>query len=374
MVIDFDAPAGDNEPAPVALARAWLAGGPLPGALPDEVAGALCDALARRGDGDRLGELARAGDKALAKRARRGLHLLRARGVAAEIPSVEKARPVAVEPEEEAPALTSASIRDGERLLWYLRPHDTGGVEVLQARVTETEGLTRFEVGVLPRRQWREVEQELAGDAVLLPVREPRPWVRWLIEEAHQRALDAGRVPPRRYAEVKHLIERPEAPAEHPARALTAGIAVERSSAEVLSLPEARTWIPDERLARKAFQEIEQLSQSPIVLDERQRKEQVRDILRRVAGEALAGPWRARLERRLLDTAHHLVSASTAAHRATRDYLADAALCVKAAAEVADAARGVDEIALVHRLFELLIPKDAEPAAESPTGNLIITP
>src|SRR5438132_859337 len=52
-------------------ARAFAGGGPLPGALPDEVAEALIETLVSRGSADRLGELAAMPDKALAKRARR---------------------------------------------------------------------------------------------------------------------------------------------------------------------------------------------------------------------------------------------------------------------------------------------------------------
>jgi hypothetical protein len=379
--IDLEAPAREGEPAPVAAARAFLSGGALAGPLPEEVAEALVEALVRRGAADRLGDLARALDKALAKRARKGLHLLRARGVKAEIPQPQTApRATAPAEAEEAPALVSATIRDGERLVWYLRHHDTGGLEVMQARFAETDGLTQFEVGVLPRRQWREVEQELAGDTVLLPTRAPRGWVRWLIEEAWQQATEAGRNPPRRYAEVRHLLEPAERPAEHPVRALVAGIAVERRSDRVLELPEARTWIPDEAAARKAYEEIERLATSPLLVDERQRVEQIRDALRRAGAEAMAGPWRGRLERRLLDTAYKLATGASAPQRdRTRDLLADAALCVAAAAEVADPARGAEDVALVRALFDLLVPKEGAPApGGSPAGvdpgNLIITP
>src|SRR5579871_5337955 len=79
-------PPSDGEPVGIGDARAFLDGKSLSRPLPPEVADALCQLLAERSDAARLSELAAGSDKALAKRARRGLHLLRARGVQAEIP------------------------------------------------------------------------------------------------------------------------------------------------------------------------------------------------------------------------------------------------------------------------------------------------
>src|SRR5438132_863570 len=82
-------------------------------------------------------------------------------------------------------------------------------IAVYQARMTETDGLTAFDLARPSRREWREAEQEIIADAMLAVTRVPAAWARWLLEEAHRRALAAGRTPPRRYAEVRHLLERP---------------------------------------------------------------------------------------------------------------------------------------------------------------------
>ncbi len=353
-------------------ARAFRDGGGLPGPLPDEVADALVEALAERGDAARLSELAASADKALAKRARRGLHKLRARGVKAEIPLSGTLRPAVVTEEDVVESLASAVIRDGERLLWYVRPAE-GGLEVCQAHLHERDGLTKFEVALPTRREWRQAEQEILADQLLMVGRIESAHARWLLEEAYQAALDAGRAPPRRYAEVRHLLPRAEAPAEHPALAL-AGEPPSSGLERVLELPETSTWIPDEDVARSAYLEVEQVATSQIVVDEQQRREQVRAVLLRRAAEALAGPWRARLARRLLETAY-LIARRAKRGPYGRDVAADAALCVAAARNAADAALPVEQSVVGRGLFERLIPKELAPAAARPPGGgLIVTP
>jgi hypothetical protein len=121
---------------------------------------------------------------------------------------------------------------------------------------------------------------------------------------------------------------------------------------------------------------MEQLAASPLVLDERQRAEQVRAILHRALVDALSGPWRARLERRLLDTAYLIARRAKSDHDRARDHLADAALCLAAAAEVADAARPPEQVTVARALFDRLIsqgPAGDAPSARSPAG-LIVTP
>ncbi len=365
-------PPSDGEPVGIGDARAFLDGKSLSRPLPPEVADALCQLLAERSDAARLSELAAGSDKALAKRARRGLHLLRARGVQAEIPVGAAPASAPVEVPAELESLLSVSLRDGERMLWYLRPAESG-VEVHQARMTETEGLTRFEVALPTRREWREAEGELIADDVLEAVRVPSSYARWILEESWQQASRAGRVAPRKYAEVRHLLPRPEEPARHPALEIAAATG---SVDRVLALPETRSWIPDEEMARKAYLEIEVVATSALMVDERQRAEQVAAILLRCCNDALAGEWRQRLSRRLLDTAYVITRLPTRPHHdRARDYAADAALCVAAAAQVADAAIPVEEQKVARGLFERLIPKESLPAEpKAPAGSLIVTP
>jgi hypothetical protein len=371
--LDLLAPASDGDAPAVRAARAFLDGGALDGALPDDVADALVEALARRGDADRLGALAAGRDKAMAKRARRGLHLLRTRGVRAEIPVAAAPARAVPAAEPEATSLISGVLRDGERLVTYARAHEEG-VEVWQAQITETEGLVRFEMGVIARKRWREMEHEMLSDPVLHVARVPGAVARWLLEDSYQRALDLGCTPPRRYAEVRHQLEKGIPPGTPPGVDATTLPAdgLER----VLALPEAASWIPDEQVAQKLWLELQELALSRLVLDERQRTEQAKALIARACGEALAGPWRARLARRLEETAW-LIAATPARAGEGRDRIVDAALCLAAARQVADTSLPPETIVVARGLFDRLAPAEIPtqaPPDEKPGGPLIITP
>lgn len=383
--IDFNAPATADESDAVRAARAFLDGGAAPAGLPLGLGEALVEALVQRGAVDRLAALATSADKALAKQARRGLHLLRSRGVKADIPAAAQRAPLVPSPAAaEQYSVVSAVVRDGERVIWYLLPdEEKTGIRVYQAAVSETEGMTGFQTGLPTRREWRESEQELMLDRNLSLVRIPGDYARWLLEEAWQGALDFGLVPPREYAEIRHQLPKAVAPARHPALdRVTEGIYTDAELARVLDLPEARTWIPDEKIAREVYQELEQMAASPLVLDERQRRQQAHELVRKACDRALGGPWRARLARRLLDTALVVAllpqrGAHEARHDRQRDHAGDAALCVAASKQVADTSLGVNEVVVARALFDRLLPKDAlldEPAVGQDPGTLIITP
>ena len=366
-------------------ARVFLDGGTAPIKLSETVAEALIDALVRRREAGRLALLAAGVDKALAKRARRGLHLLRARGVAAEIPV--KAGGSAVKfssPEFDLPSLVSAVLRDGDRVIWCLLPNDgDGGFWVYQAFVTETEGLTNFEIGTPMRRKWREAEQELMLDRNLSIVRIPQNYACGLIEEAFQSSLAMGLSPPREYAEVRHKLPKVVPSERHPA--LDRAPELRFTDAEllhVLDLPEARSWIPDEKIAREVYVELEQLGGSQLFIDERQRLQQAGELVRKACDRALAGTWRTRMVRRLLDTALVISllpsrNAHEAHHDRQRDHERDAALCVAASKQLEHLATSSDEAVVARALFARLLPKEAlsdEPADLSRSGELIITP
>ena len=106
------------------------------------------------------------------------------------------------------PSILSNPLRDGEFLLWHVQPsRGEAGLEVHQAQIDEVDGLKTFEAYLISRRKWRDVERSLGAQSGLALARVPSAWARWLLEEGYQRALSAGRVPPREFAERRHLIE-----------------------------------------------------------------------------------------------------------------------------------------------------------------------
>jgi hypothetical protein len=190
-------------------------------------------------------------------------------------------------------------------------------------------------------------------------------------------------VPPREYAEARHQMAAPVEPARHPAEDAVAAAAVaetlERPADEVaravFALPETRTWIPDEQIARQLYQAMSAAESSPLVLDERQRAERIEGLVRVSRGEAMRGPWRARLGRRLLDTAYFLARLGvTSGPGGGRDLAREAALCVAASRLVLDERFEPEDHPVARALFARLLPEPA-PAPEQPDpGRLIVPP
>jgi len=381
--VDLLAPPSASEPEEYAGVRRYLAGeGALPGFLDDAVVEALVDALVKGGDAERLSQLAASRDKSVAKPARRGIHLLRTRGVNAQVapPAPAAGARPASEVEPETSSLITAPLRDGENLVWYTFSTPSGRVQICQASVTELGGLVRFEVYRTSRKQWRSIERSIEAESKLPVTRVPTPYARWLIEEAYRRSLAVGRTPPREYAESRALLEPPVAVERHPGMDV-AGEAEVRAITDperALELPEARSWIPDEAAVRATLAEIDKLADSPLVLDEKQQAERRQQVIGRAAAQALSGGLRARLSRRLLDAAYFITRASLDGPRGARDYGADAALAVAGALHMEDPSIAPEDNRIARRLyariFDQLKPTASAPSEEPPgSGGVLIT-
>lgn len=389
---DLLSPPTEGEPESYPALRRYLAGeAPLPGYLDEESVEGLVDALVRSGDADRLGQLAASRDKAIAKPARRGIHLLRTRGVNAEVarPAAAPVRP-AGEPELDVASLLTAPLRDGEMIVWYAFGTPSGRVQICQASITEQAGLVRFEAYRTSRKQWRSIERSIETESKLPVTRVPTAYARWLVEEAYQRALSVGKTPPREYAESRALLEPPVPVERHPGMDV-AGEDEVRAIADperVLELPEARSWLPDEDSLRAILRELDELVKSPLVLDGRQQAVRREEVIDKAMAEALTGGLRERLSRRLLDLAYFLTRASLDGPRGARDYAADAALAVAGALHMEDPSVAPEQNRIARKLYHRLLddlrapapPEGQEPGGPgglggpSDPGSLIVTP
>jgi len=168
----------------------------LPSAIDANAGEALVAILVERGDAARLQRLGDSSDKALAKRARKALHLLRTRGVAAPKPEKREFRPHG--PYAPAEELSLASMIDGrgERVVWLVRSADKG-LDVFEAQLSDTRGILGFTTANAPRKDWRAHAARVVTDARMAVGRVTERHARQLIEDGYKRTLAAGRVPPR---------------------------------------------------------------------------------------------------------------------------------------------------------------------------------
>jgi hypothetical protein len=363
-----------------AAARAFVLGdAPPPRSLDPDLARAVCDLLAARGDAERLSRLAVEGDKPLAKAARRGLHALRSRGAAVAVPR-PAARPEPLVPraevEPEVDSVVSMIDPRGERGVWLCqRDPVKGGVAVYQTVLSDTQGVVELLAGHATRKGYRDLVRDLTASAEFTAVRAPSAYARWLLAQATRRSQEAGRALPAGFAQVRADLGPVEPPPEHPALTLwpQAQALDEAALARLFDeIRELRGWIPDEDTVRAAALKLAEVDESRLLVDERQKAAARQDVLER----AIAAYWtkerRALYRERLLDTAYLL-------HLAARD---DDGRTVRAAAEAfAPATADAPPNAFMRRLFErVLRTEGAPPAAEgvppppAGPGGLIVSP
>jgi hypothetical protein len=343
-----------------AAARAFADGDVelLPSALDPAEGAALVALLVERGDAVRLQRLGEAADKALAKLARRALHLLRTRGAKVPKPAKREFRVTGPHAAEEPSLATSIDGR-GERVVWLVR--DAGdGFDVFEARLSESHGLTDFDVGNAPRKEWRHEALRLLADERVGAGRISERHARNLVEAAYQRSLAAGRVAPESFARARLDLGHVEPEERHPALTL----APPRPPAEALGRlaalherHEIRTWIPPLELLPELDLEIGNIATSKLIVEPTQRRAQLHEAVRKVADRALTPAYRAQLAERLRETALLLAS---------RGQGEPASLCMSAAALTLDQSVAAADNPFVLALFEKVISAPEEPGPGEP--------
>jgi hypothetical protein len=295
-------------------------------ALPEEIAGLpapLASALLRAATaacrGDVLAALASAPDRALAKDAKRGLHLLRSRGVAVPEPERVPAPGPAPAAEEAFPCFASSIDGRGERAVWVARNVPGRGIEVGQAVVSDVLGLLELQLGLLGRKEFRSFGRDIAARGRTMGVAEVEPGLARALVGAARRLNDASgrRVPEGADAwlarlgpadPLPDLLARfPPLPPDEEQRALSA-------SGALHELPMLRGWIAEEDALREVAGKLDEIAASKLYADEAQRAEHAGRTVAEAVTAYLDDPRRQRLAARLLAVAAHLQALRDAPH------------------------------------------------------------
>jgi len=328
----------------------------LPSAIDAQAGEALVALLVERGDAARLQRLGDSPDKALAKRARKALHLLRTRGVAAPKPEKREFRPQG--PYAPAEELSLASMIDGrgERIVWLVRAVDKG-FDVFEAQLSDTRGILGFTTANAPRKDWRAHATRVVADERMAVARVSERHARHLIEEGYKQTLAAGRVPPEEFARARLGLGHYEPEERHPAFEVAPPLPIAEARnrlASLHALPELRTWIPPEESLPALDLEIGNIVTSKLIVDPAQRREQLAAAVEKVATAALTPDYRKLIAARLYETALLL---------AARGKSDEARLATTAAALTLDESVGAADNPFVLRLFDKVVKAPDEPAA-----------
>ncbi len=332
--------------------------------LPPVLALAALRAALAAGRADVLAAAAASAAREVAKEAKRGLHLLRTRGVV--VPEVPRATPLPPPPaaEPELPCYASALDGHGERAVWLARAVPGKGVEVAQAILSDVNGLTSLQVGMLGRKEYRAFAASLlerGGSLGVLEVR--RELAHALMAEGRRISEAAGRPLPEgaalwlsRLGEAQPLADPAARFAPLPPDEERAAVA---ASGQLHQLPLLRGWLADEDALRAAAARLDEIGVSPLYLDDRQRAEQAAHALAQAVTGYFDGPRRVLWSRRLWVAAAHLADAG---EEASARAAAAAARALAAGADPLD-------VPFARLLFEkaLPLPDPAPPAGGGPS-------
>jgi hypothetical protein len=321
--------------------------------LPLPLAGALLRAALVAGRADLLAEVvAAAGDRAIAKEAKRGLHVLKTRGVTVPEPPRAPPPPPPPAPEEVFPCYASSIDGQGERAVWIARNVPGRGVEVGQAVISDEGGLMELQVGLLGRKEYRNFGRDIGTRGQSMGVAEvPPPLARALVVEARRRNDESGRpVPDGADAWVARL--GPAALVGDPAAAFEPLPPDEERSALEASgalheLPMLKSWLADEPVLRALATRLDGIARSPELADDQARAAAREAALLEALEAWLDAPRRSRIGRRLLAVAVHLRGMGEEAH-------ARAAAAASRALSAGTAAR---DVPVVRRMMEKAFPQ-----------------
>jgi hypothetical protein len=343
--------------------------------LPGPLAAAIARAALQAGRGDLLAALAGHAAKDVAKEAKRGLHGLRARGVAVPEPARPPGPALSPPAEEPAPPAYASSIDGrGERAVWIARNVAGKGVEVAQAIASDTRGLVELQVGMLGRKEWRQFARGLLERGATMAVAEiDREEAKAIVARARAMNETSGaRLPDGADAWLRRLGPVAAAPRDPAERFPPLPPDEERdavaSSAKLHDLPLLGGWMADEDYLRGVAHRLDEIAVSPLYLDERQRAE----AMARTVSDAVDGFFddarRARFAARLFGAAEHLERRGDAAHARLAAATARALLSGAPAGAVPFARL------LVEKAFPPAEPA-APPVARAPEpGPLIVAP
>ncbi|HWP23640.1 MAG TPA: hypothetical protein VNM15_05585 [Candidatus Binatia bacterium] len=315
----------------------------------------------------------RARDKDVRKEMRRSLFKLSQRGIAVPERPAERTPPPVIVAEPEIEASMSAVDGSGGRLVWIAKPQPGLGLLVLQAVVSDREGLLRVGGGPMRRKALRRMAQEIAQKHAISMIPVPWEYADEVLYHAYEKAKAAGRAGLEAFPEIRSMINpvKPKAQ-EHPVyrrigtRDLREG-AWRELSRSLLDEPELRFWILDEDWIRPHLSQIEEAKTSRLVLNPMQKEERLAAIVRDAVRACCTGETGAILARRLEDMALYFLQTG-------REPAARLALAV--ALQVREGDPGPLDIAfltgLVQKSFAFHLSKEKQAGDAEP--SLIVKP
>ncbi len=252
-------------------------------------------------------------DKSLRREIHRSLYKLSQKGVRAERPAQEQARPLLapIEPE----GYLSSMDGHGDRLVWLIKLKIGGGLHYLSALVNEPEGMRYVEGAEVTRKGFRTMRQDLSDRHQIIMIEAPWRYCDALMHEGYERAGSRDGKEIESYPALRsHLISTPAQPVEVP---LPAGLDPEAiaadenllaTSVQLFEEPELQRWLLDHDQAHVYIDQISQAQESPLVLNRYQQQGRIQTIIDKAITEIFSAENSRSYARRLEEASLRLAA------------------------------------------------------------------
>lgn len=311
--------------------------------------------------------------KGLRKEIRRALFRLEQRGIAAPRQETHE-EPVRIGgPEIEG--FLSASDGNGDQLLWLVRP-SRGELLQLFAVINDPNGMRETELHPVTRKVMRAAREDLLTKHAIRIVEVDWRYCDARMSQAYRWAVDTGAHVHGDYLGLRNeMLSTPPADVPHPlfsrldAAAVAADTDALAMSAALCQQSELRTWFLPPDSLETYLEQMQQAQNSPVLLNDNQKRERMEQIAERAVEEIFSGAARDSFYRRLLDLGYVL-------HATQRAESARQALAAALALE--KSTRGGAGIPLCEALVRLSLGAHLQAAAEREQvrarESLIVTP
>ena len=266
---------------------------------------AILERIERQGDRDCAVEIQsleeRTQDKGLRKEIRSALYRMKQKGLGLPESQGRTFTPPAEDRGIEA--YLGPIYGNGDRIACLFKPIPSVGTLMIQSLVHDERGMLKMAGGVLPKKEFVRILNELKRTLKVVPADWKR--VDAILWRAYRRAKDAGLAGIEDFPKLRAAFSSSEPPLPwspvpdlFPQESGQNDISDE-ATARLLDEPELSDWgIPDAALT-SFVEELEQAQESPVILSRYQRQDRIEAALQHAASELLGGPPRETVQRRL---------------------------------------------------------------------------
>jgi hypothetical protein len=254
----------------------------------------------------------RAGDKAVKREIRRALYKLSQKGLAVPGPKISEDQKPVFRLGPEIEGYVSSTDGAGNRLVWLVKPHPGGGIQVLQGMFNDREGLVHANAGVTRRKELRKMAEEMKESQGFTMIAVPWGYADQILYEAFEKAKAAGRSGVEQFPSLRQVFNTAKpAVSDHPIYArlnledIRSGV-WRNLSGKLFEEREFGSWILEKDWIEPYLEKIAEARGSRLVLNKVQQEERVAGIVREAVQELFSGEKGKAFQRRMEDMALYL--------------------------------------------------------------------